>query len=175
MGNFFTPDIDVKPQSLVSREQRALFGPLSEKFQELLGRDFGPEGALESFEGLFETSFLDPAIQGFNRTTRPQIEGGFANVGGTLSSRRGDTLARALTDVQLGSQSQFGQLLGQVLPAILGQQTGVLGQASQFALGQSLENLVVQEPSLGQKISSGLSLGQQAGETGKTFAGFGGG
>lgn len=163
MGDFFSPDAEVQQLSLQTEAQQSVQGPLSEQFLKLLGGQFGLGGA----QDLFEESFLGPAMRGFERQTLPAIQGQFANVGGTLSSRRPQVIANALRDVQLGSQAQFGQLL----PALLGFQTNVLGIASQFALDKSQENLVIQQPSLGSQISSGLSLGSQAFSTLGQFKG----
>jgi len=163
MGNFFTPDVDVQGHGLQSKAQEAVQQPLSDVFQQLLGGQFGLGGA----EDLFEENFLAPALRGFEQRTLPALQGQFANIGGTLSSRRSQTIADSLVDVQAASQQQYGQLL----PSLLGHQNQILGLASQFSLDKSQENVVIQEPSLAAKISGAISLANQGPQQGANTVG----
>ena len=178
MGTFFDDDIKFRQRSLVSAEQQELFGPLSDFFKDQISKGFG----LEMLGDLFEPGFLDPALRGFNREggTRDQIQEGFAGVVGILGSRRVQTLSTALTDVQVAAQGQFIQQA----PGLLNALFQPFNTASQFALTQSLENFVIQQPGLAEQINSGMDLGERIygtffgggfGGGGGGFGGFGGG
>mgnify|MGYP001567907228 CR=1 FL=1 len=62
-------------------------------------------------ERTFREGIFNPAIRQFNRTEAPAIASGFASYGGTLSSRRGLTLARARGDVMSGAEDALGRNL----------------------------------------------------------------
>lgn len=99
-------------------------------------------------ERIFREALLNPAMDAFNRDVAPQIAGDYANIGGTLSSRRGQALTRGRTEVVNNATSALAgilpqiesfplqQTLGQIqgLGAIQAQRFTPFQQALQFAL-----------------------------------------
>ena len=104
---------------------------------------------MEQLGELFEPGFLEPALQGFNASggTRENIEAGFASIGGTLSSRREQSLTDALTSTQIQAQGQFIQQA----PSLLNSLFQPFQAANQFAFGSGFENVVTQNPSIFQQ------------------------
>ena len=85
----------------------------SQLLQELLGSTTGRAQGMA--REIFQDALLGPALRSFDRDVRPGIASGFANYGGSLSSRRGKSIAEGLTDV---TKTATGQLAG-ILPSIL--------------------------------------------------------
>lgn len=164
MGNFFDKDIDFYTHSLLNKDQLAV----SEFFAKFL-QDALSAGTFAGAEGLFEKSFLAPALEGFESFTRPAIAGQFANAGASLSSRRSKTQAEALTRTQLGAQQQFAQLL----PAFMQREIGLVNAALGFSTRQTQVTTGVAQPGLGEQIASGIELGGQI--YGSIFGGVPGG
>lgn len=117
----------------LSNAQESLHGPLAGYLQELLQRGghgasqiealFGPGGDpfTEQLAGsLYRNALQGPAMDEFNRTTRPEISSAFGNIGGTLSSRRGKTIADAAGQVTARSQAGLAGLLPQLLALRMG-------------------------------------------------------
>ncbi len=167
MGNFFDSRVDTQRLSTTTKDQQAVQGDLASFFQDQIGQGFG----LEQLADLFEPGFLKPALQGFNASggTRENIEAGFASIGGTLSSRREQSLTDALTSVQVQAQGQFIQQA----PSLLNSLFQPINAANQFAFGQGFENIVTQNPSPFQQGVGALgglgSLGSGIGDLKDAF------
>lgn len=59
----------------------------------------------------YRNALLRPAMEYFESNTRPGIESDFARLGGTLSSRRDQTISQGALSVQLGAQAQAAEML----------------------------------------------------------------
>lgn len=151
MGNFFKGSHDQTSYTLLDPEQQKLLAPLSSRFNQIAQRDpFSLEGAQQ----IFDQNYLQPAIHGFNREggTRDQIQAGFAQQGGVLSSRRESTLGSAYSNLQSQAQADFGR----ALPGLLGLGFQGLGLANQFLGVRTKENVIQEQPSLFNQISAGV-------------------
>lgn len=105
-----------------------MLGPLASYLQPLIGqaqpeidqltqqllKSQGPEAQALS-QKVFQDALLTPALDTYNRDVAPGIAGDYANIGGTLSSRRDKTLTQGRTDVIKGAQSSFASILPQVM------------------------------------------------------------
>lgn len=117
----------LKNKSILGPEQESLLGPLSDWIKtqfttgqpELdglttqLNRDTSDESRVMAGT-IFSKALLGPAMEAFNQTVAPQIAGDFANVGGTLSSRRGQALAAGRVGVVRQAESGLAGLLPQI-------------------------------------------------------------
>lgn len=197
---------------LGTQAQRGLFQPLGSLFlsaitgavpgygatqtalESLLGqvqRDTTAESKALS-ERIFRESLLGPSLDMFRRETAPAIGAGFAGIGGTLSSRRGQAVSQALTDIQTGAQAALASQLPAIhafpLQQTLGQISGVTGiqgglmapisQALQFALGQTVQPVQTQGDGLAGALGQlgGTVLGSAlGGPTGGKIGGSTGG
>ena len=185
-------------QSSLSPEQRALLGPLSEFINSRLGQPVegvdqlasqllssGSDQSKAMAERMFSEALLGPALTQFDRQVAPRISESFASVGGTLSSRRGSTLAQSLTDVTSNATGQLAGLLPQIqsfpLQQTLAQIQGLSGiqaleynpyqQALAFAL-QPTQQVAQQQAGqgwgiLGSLIGAGGAIGAGALTRGK--------
>lgn len=127
MGNMFSTG-GPKGVSVLSPEQRGLLGPLAEFVKPLIGqvpswlepleqtvlRVTQPEAQALS-ERMFREALYGPAMEVFERDVAPKLEGEFARFGGTLSSRRAQTLAQERTNVVRQAQSSLAGILPQVM------------------------------------------------------------
>lgn len=101
--------------TLLADFSRGTFGD-SSRFAGLMDqlfRDTSPESYAMS-ERVFRDALLGPAMNEFNTNVAPKIAGDFANAGATLSSRRGQTLARERTNVVRTAESGLAGLLPQI-------------------------------------------------------------
>ena len=158
MGGLFDARTTNEQLTTSTAGQTGVQNDLASFFQDQIGQGFG----LDALAGLFEPGFLKPALQGFNASggTRENIEAGFASIGGTLSSRREQSLTDALTTVQTQAQGQFIQQA----PALLNSLFQPFQAANQFAFGSGFENLTTQNPSDFQKLTAGIgAVGSFAG------------
>lgn len=91
-----------------------------------------------SSENYLNDALLGPSMRAFNKTTRPAIESAFANYGGTLSSRRGQTIAQGAQEVQANAQAGLAQILPQLFQAKT-QRSAALAQgySALYDLGQA--------------------------------------
>lgn len=136
MASFFKQPRAIT-QSGLEPEQRALLeelagfirpqlnaseGVLAELEAQLLGSNTAESRATS--ERLFREALLGPALESFDRDIAPSIAGEFAAVGGTLSSRRGQTLARERTSVINNATAQLANLLPEINSAPLNQTLG---------------------------------------------------
>lgn len=75
-------------------------------------------------ERMFSEALLQPALDAYNRDVAPQIAGDYASIGGTLSSRRDQTLNQGRTDIVRQAQSSLASILPQVYSYPLEQTLG---------------------------------------------------
>ncbi len=168
MGGIFDARTSNKQLTTSTAAQTGVQDSLAEFFQGQIGQGFG----LEQLADLFEPGFLKPALQGFNASggTRENIEAGFASIGGTLSSRREQSLTDALTTVQTQAQGQFIQQA----PALLNSLFQPFQAANQFAFGSAFENVTTQNPSVFQQgVGLAGAIGAGAGGFGDLATGLG--
>ena len=138
MGSFFqtSPQEDhTKSSSNIGNEQNALVYYLAQHFG---GPNFNagqigqkpPEydqlaGILGNTDANFNKqagdyyrdALLGPSMKVFNEVTRPSIASAFAGYGGTLSSKRGQAIAKGYGDVTANAQSGLAQILPQLFQA----------------------------------------------------------
>lgn len=62
-------------------------------------------------ERIFTEGLLRPSLNRFDKEVAPRIGASFGAYGGSLSSRRGDAMAQALSDVYTTAQASLGQNL----------------------------------------------------------------
>lgn len=162
MGNFLEPSIVSEPG--ISGDQNVLLnqlaGILSGGFQGFPGG--AQAGLAQNLLGLPQADpdnvfqgFLAPSLRAFDQEIAPRIEEGFAQGGASFSSRRGETIARTLGDIQTQAQSQF---ITQNVPLqqILGQISG-LGALFNPALGFS--TAITRPHAVGQESPLTTTLG----------------
>ena len=139
MGDFFnsrTQNVNTQTGG-----QRQLSGQLQQQLSALLTP--GSQASNQQFQ----RGILNPALQNFDQSIRPRISSGFAQHGATLSSRRGDAMSQALSNLFTGAQQQQTQL-----------QLGALGQSNQFAGGDF--SRVLSSPGIGtQLLQAGATVG----------------
>jgi hypothetical protein len=154
--------------SVLSEEQQRLLGPLAD----YISREFStPNAAQDSLtsalmnsnssearatsERIFREALLGPSMRAFNEDVAPAIAGDFANVGGTLSSKRGQALAKGRTDVLNQSTASLAGILPQIqafplqqtlaqiqgLGAVQQQRYAPFQNALQFALSPTRQNI----------------------------------
>lgn len=157
----------------------AQYGGIQQLLAELLPqlqRDTSGESKALA-ERTFQEALLQPSLRAFNRDIAPGIREGFAGIGGTLSSRRGQAISRGLTDVHLGAQASLAQMLPQIqafplqqtlsqiggLGALQQSAMGPIQQALQFALS-STQNVQQEPPGMGWSL-----LGDLIGAGGKAL------
>lgn len=121
MGSLFRQAKVVTPSTISGTQEGALARLIAQLensssdesrsalFERLLGAT--SVDTQETTERIFTDALLRPALREFDREIAPRISSGFAGIGGTLSSRRGDTMARALGDVYGNVQSSIANLL----------------------------------------------------------------
>lgn len=122
---------DYSPGSFDDLSQIALENALSGK----PSYDLSPEKTAE----YFREAVTEPLLKTFEDRVVPNIEAEFANLGGTFSSRRGETVRRSLGDLQDSLASQLGQaqlsnqqLSAQLSESALERQLQGIGLAEQF-------------------------------------------
>ena len=119
MGSMFGGS---KPRSSpsISPQQEALLGPLYDYYLRSLNQSSSPGvGEIDSVlsgdspfvskmaSNIFRDALLKPSLQQFERVTKPGIASGFARIGATLSSRRGQAIAAGYQDVHNNAQAQL--------------------------------------------------------------------
>lgn len=132
MGSLFkSPKLETK--STLSPEQEALLSPLQAYLSQQIGATSpgvddinqiltGRSSLMTSLTDNIYKSLLTSGVREYQDTVQPQIAGAFANVGGTLSTRRGQTIAQGLTKLQVDTQGQVAALQPNLLSNLL---TGV--------------------------------------------------
>lgn len=93
-----------------------------------------PQG-VGDYQELFEKSYVNPAMQTFNRQVLPSIQQQFVDAGAGSSSALNQALAEAATDVTTNLGSQFGNFFQQQQQNKL----GALGQLGGLAGQKTLE------------------------------------
>lgn len=124
--NAFRPG-GLQTRSVLSTDQEQLLHLLSQWIPKQL--DFGQDASDSLLQSLtrstsgeakaqagtiFQDALLDPSLYAYNRDVAPKIAGDFANIGGTLSSRRTQTLNQGRVDVIRGAQSSLAGILPQI-------------------------------------------------------------
>lgn len=87
--------------------------------------------SMGDYQSLFEQSYINPAMQAFNRQVLPSIQQQFVDANAGSSSALNQALAEAATDVTTNLGSQFGQFFQnqqQNRLGALGQLGGLTGQ-----------------------------------------------
>lgn len=106
---------DLIPEALLARNLIGKFQPggfdpqVGQAIsQGLSGRpsfDISPEATAE----FFQRGVVDPTLRQFEQQIAPRIGQGFAGLGSSFSSRKGQAIAEALEGVQVGLSSQLAQ------------------------------------------------------------------
>lgn len=126
MGSLFSKPKLTSTSSLSGPQER-LLDPLSQFIQAQLG---APTPRLDQLgaqlfrdntrqsrqlsERMFSEALLRPALRSFDQEIAPRIDAGFASIGGTLSSRRGQARADALSDLHSNATAQLAGILPQI-------------------------------------------------------------
>lgn len=125
-----------KPISVLSSQQETLLGPLASFFSGEVGRV--PEGVdridkaltgnsafvKNTSSHILNDALLRPALRSFEQYAKPAINESFARIGGTLSSRRNDAVARTLGDIYTNATGQVAALT----PQLIAQEIAGIGQ-----------------------------------------------
>lgn len=119
---------------LLAPEQRqflsGVLGNAAPQAGEAYSQFLQPQG-MEDYQSLFEQSYINPAMQAFNRQVLPSIQQQFVDAGAGSSSALNQALAEAATDVTTNLGSQFGNFFQQQQQnklGALGQLGGLSGQ-----------------------------------------------
>lgn len=188
MGSFFD-EAELQSNSTLSRQQQSLLDPLA-AFARTLLSDKNPQldslvnallrsgtnKAKKQSERIFEEALLGPSMRAYERDVAPRVSGAFAGIGGTLSSRRDQTLTQGRTDVIKNVQSSLASILPQIesfplqqtlgqiqgLGAIQSQRLAPFQSALQFAL-QPTQTVNQSPPGPGWGLLSGLVQGTGTG------------
>jgi hypothetical protein len=162
MGDLFEPDVSQEPttsgyqqqvQALLGQEFPGLFRGvrgLMPRRKRALAEIL--EGAPTDIRGIEENAF-----RRFQRQVVPQITSGFANIGGTLSTRRGTTIGQqagdlnaqlAALDVQMRESARNRQLAA--AQQVLSERLAPFGLGGSFSTAGTMENII--QPSLGSGL-----------------------
>lgn len=170
MGSLFkTPKVEGR--SGLSKSQQALLdqlvgsispdiGQTPAGYDQLLAGLLGAntEESKTLAERMYREAYLTPALREFDTQVAPRIAASFSSIGGTQSSRRGQTIADALTTLQTNALGNLAaqlpniqsfplqQILGQVqgLGALQSIKYGPFSTALPLATQQTVQN--VQSP-----------------------------
>lgn len=166
-SDFFKDDIEHVQKSLLSDDQQEVHGYLAEYFEYAIEEGWG----LEELGELFKPGFLDPLMNAFNQIGggRDQINASFASIGGTLGSRREQVQADAVQNIFSQASGQFIQQAPSMLQSLYLPFQG----ATQFALTPTVENIVIQNPSMFANSLALLTAGSEA--YGAVAGAYGGG
>lgn len=168
MGSILEPS--VKPVSGVSGSQQTVQSTVSNTLLGLISDEGIYAGRSEALADILAgsptdiTGIEEAMRRRFHRETVPDINAAFADVGGTLSSRRGETVARAGVDLD----TRIGQIQAGLTESARNRQLqGVslalspLTLGAQFSTQRTIDNIA--EPSLfGQFLGLGGTLGSAA-------------
>jgi hypothetical protein len=172
MGDLFEPDVTQEPTT--SGYQQQVQALIAQQFPGLFRgvRSLLPQRKAALSEILQGTptdvSAIEHAmLRRFDREIAPRIGASFANVGGTLSSRRGETTAQALGDVG----AQIGALQTQLIEGarnrqlaasqqVLSERLAPFGVGGSFSTAGTMDTLV--QPSIGSQL---LGVGGQLGSS----------
>lgn len=156
---------------MLTPEQQQLYsqalGQLGPDFLGGLGQFLQPQG-VEDYQQVFQQTYVDPAMQAYERQVLPSIQQRFADANAGSSSALNQALAQSATDLSTSLGSQFGQfmqgqqsnqlqainqflplLTGQTFSPLLQQQQGILGPligaAGQVGAGYMMSSKTVKE------------------------------
>lgn len=199
MGSLFRQP-GVESRSVLSGPQQGLLDPLASfargglssgtpGYDQLLSQLLGANSdqARTMSERIFNEALLGPASRAYERDVAPRVAGDFAGIGGTLSSRRDETLTRGRTDVIKGAESSLASILPQIesfpLQQTLAQIQGLGGlestrylpyeEALKFAIPPTQQNVQTPGGVGWGLLGSALGIGGFA--LGGGFGGHGGG
>lgn len=113
----------------------------------------------EQMQGLFQQSFIDPAMQAYEQQVLPSIQQRFIGANAGSSSALNQALASSAADISTSIGSQAGQFYQQAQQNKL----GALGQLGGLA-GQRLVDPLIQKPYniWGDLIGAGGRIGAGA-------------
>lgn len=101
--------------------------------------------SMEDYQQLFQQSFVDPAMQQFERKVIPSVQQSFVDANAGSSSALNQALAEAATDVTTNLGGQFGNFYTQQQQLQQQGQLGALGQLGGLAGQRTFEPVVSQQ------------------------------
>lgn len=114
--------------SMLTPEQQELFSStltqLGPDFMKSLGGFLQPQ-SVEDYQGLFQQTYVDPAMKAMQQQVIPGIQERFGEMNAGSSSALNQALAQSATDLSTSLGAQFGQFMQ-------GQQANQLSALSQF-------------------------------------------
>lgn len=147
---------------MLTPEQQQLYSQALEQlgpdFLGALGQFLQPQN-VEDYQDVFQQSYVDPAMQAYDRQILPSIQQRFVDANAGSSSALNQALAQSATDLSTSLGSQFGQFMQ-------GQQQNQLQAINQFLpllTGQTFSPLIQQQKGiLGPLLQAGGQIGAPA-------------